>query len=229
MNVLRQRNRGTLSTIDEELFRDDPITFPLFGFALKLHALKILIVIYFQDIFQLLQQLVHLIPMVHLFNHYPIQYIYFCFMGINFFMASLCIYMARIRCEIQRYSKAIPLLWIFVRVCGNAWDFIVTLYAIVAANIDQPAPQFYIEFLLYFDLGFCLYSSLLSIWIYIAVKRIRLRGVNSLVDSFNQTITFNRSLHKITEPSSDSRESDSIRVKKVKLPNMSHRIDGYEK
>lgn len=189
MNIrVSPAKKFSLSTVEEELFRDDPLPFPILCLICPLPAIKLLVLIFVLEILYIAFELLHvLILWQHSFDPTLIV-IYLVTITLHLLIST------NIVCYIKRKpsvhlspSLFLPHLWIFTRSICIIWDLANTTYGL----IDYiPCSKFitFTQVFLIMEIFYSINVFYHSVWILRAIERLRIRNPWSpSMLSFNPT------------------------------------------
>ena len=171
-DLFDMRHKPSQSTIDEEMFREDPINFRLFCYMIRLKAFQILHMILFLDFISIVLCLQHLIWFT--LGHTTFI-IYMLCLGSHFLV---CVIATRKAQKLDGRTKVytcLAKLWMVIRTISLTFDIAYTNYYLFEYSLDK---NYYVVslILVYCDIFYAIYSLTLSYWINLAIKRLISKG-----------------------------------------------------
>jgi hypothetical protein len=178
----------SLSTVEEELFREDPLPFPVLCLICPLPAIKLLMLIFSLEIVYIALELLHVLILWHHSFDLTLVVIYVVSMTLHIFISTTIVWWIKGRPSVHLSpSLFLPHLWIFTRSICIIWDLANTTYGLIEYI---PCSKF-ITFTQVFFIIEIFYSINVfyhSVWILRAIERLKIRNPWSpSMLSFNPT------------------------------------------
>ena len=182
--TLQQRYRCTLTTIEEELFREDPLVFTMFVYPIRMSAMELLWLCFVMDLIYLFLSLIHLFPIKDSMN--PICLMISMILTLIMFFVSAFVQRNISQNEFRlRETVRGPILWIFVRMFTLIYDITITTYTVSNLDFGKDTWAAFERVIVYTELFQAIWCLMLSVWIVMAVRRLVHRNPLSCATSQN--------------------------------------------
>ena len=184
--MIKSKHKCSLTTIEEECYREDPIVFTGLCYPMTLQATTIIMIIFLLELLYLSLDTFHLLPQ---FGRLPLPVMYIYFLGISLDFIISCIslrYLFRFDAPVKT-MKFFACCWINVRTIVVLWDVFVTIYYLFLTHTEIKyriisLVSIYLDLIyryFFFNSPKSLYVLFLGFYLHVAVERLRRRSTQS--------------------------------------------------
>lgn len=220
------KHKNSLTTIEEERFREDPVYFHGFCFfPIQLKASKLVTIIFTIETFYLSICTIHLLPIQDRFE-LVIQLVYCLGIGLDFIISLIKIILInfrRVSIKCSLLDKISSKLWMITRSILFLWDICVTTYILFLTHTNNKY-QVVSFIMIYFDLLLAIYMLSMGFYLNVSFKRLISRSQWSIYSETEKSNRYNcfDSQQNFNTPNqlscnfSSNSKSNSLKVIKAK-------------